>query len=115
MELSHQEQRMIERLRKQERQWHWARWAALASGILSAGLCGFILCFILPRVQSGTDMAGAAFGLALMFPMVLVFAQIAAIGLALVIRDWHGNTTRTLLLRLVDDSTKRAAEDEHNA
>ena len=115
MELTQQEQRMVERLRKQERQWRWARWTTLASGIFSAAVCVYIFLLVLPRVQSEKHMASAAMVAAVTFPAVLVFASAATMCLTLVFRDWHGNTTRILLLRLVDESSKRKVLDEHAA
>ena len=109
MELTEREQRMVQRMRKQERQWRWAKWAALLAGILSAAGCIFVLCMAMPQVQS-EDTASGAFMLAIMFPVVLVFAGTAAMCLGLVCRDWHGNTTRSLLLRLVDGSAERKAK-----
>src|SRR2546430_1224046 len=115
MELTQQEQRMVERLRKQERQWRWARWTTLLVGVFSAGVCFFISSLVLPRIQSEKDMASTAFILAITFPAILIFAGNATMCLALAFRDWHGNTARVLMLRLVDESAKRKAKDEHTA
>src|SRR6185312_14911545 len=41
-----QEMKLVERLRKQERQWNWVRWVRLGAGICSLGICatfGFFL------------------------------------------------------------------------
>jgi hypothetical protein len=87
----------------------------LLAGVFSAGFCVFVFCVVLPRIQSEKDMASAALALALAFPGILIFAGSATMCLVLVIRDWHGNTTRALLLRLVDESTTRTPNDEHVA
>ena len=115
MEFNQQERRMVERLRKQERQWRWARWTTLLVGVFNVGVCVFISFLVLPHVQSEKDMASAALMLAITFPGILIFAGSATVCLALAVRDWHGNTTRMLLLRLVDESAKRSAKDEHAA
>jgi uncharacterized membrane protein HdeD (DUF308 family) len=107
---------MIERLRKQEHQWRSGRWASLVSGIFSAGFCVTIFCMVVSYLQSKSpDTASSALLLSVSFPIILIFAGHAAVCLALAIRDWHGNTTRTLLLRLLDEGDKRNKTHDDNA
>jgi uncharacterized membrane protein HdeD (DUF308 family) len=109
MNFTPQERKMIERLRKQERQWRWGRWMSLVSGIFSAGICIAIFCMVVTRIQSkSADIASSALLLSLSFPIILIFTGHATICLLLAIRDWHGNTARTLLLRLLDECDKRS-------
>ena len=107
MELTQKEQRMVARLRKQERRWRWGRWLMLSSGVFHAAVAVVTSCVFLPQIQAESDMANAAFELAVVFPLVLVFSANATLFLCLAIRDWHGNTTRMLLLKLLETSSKR--------
>ena len=103
MQLTALEHRMVERMRKQERQWRWARWLTLFMGVFQAATGIAVLCVIMPRIESGReDMASSALILSLSYPFILLCAGSATLFLCLAIRDWHGNTTRTLLLRLLD-------------
>lgn len=108
-ELNKEELRMVERLRKQQRRWRWARWTTLLVGVFSAGGCVSMLYFVLAGIRPGNDPASAAFVLAIAFPGLLIFACSAAFCLYLALRNWGGNTIQTLLLRIVDDSTKPTA------
>jgi cytochrome bd-type quinol oxidase subunit 2 len=104
MNLTEREQQMVARIRKHEIQWRWARWWALFAGLFCIAACVFFLCAAVPRVQ-GADAASGALILAILFPMILVFVGCATTCFVLVFRDWHGNPTRSLLLKLIDAST----------
>ena len=104
---------MVETLRKQDRNWRFGRWMVLVSGIFSAGLCIAIFCLVVPRIQSKSeDISSAEFMLSFSFPIILLFAGTASMCLTLVIRDWHGNTTRTLLIKLLDEQQERGIPDD---
>jgi hypothetical protein len=116
MELNQQEQRMVERLRKKKRHWRWVRWMLLVIGISSAGLCIAIFYLVVPSAQSQSqDASSSALLLSVSFPIILIFASQATVCLSPAIRDWHGNATHTLLLRLLDECKKRSVGDDHAA
>jgi hypothetical protein len=104
--LSEREQQMVTRMRKQECQWRWAKYGALFAGVVSAVVVVFFLFVAIPRIQS-TDSASGGVMMAIIFPIILVFVGTATICFTLVIRDWHGNATRSLLLKLIDAETEQ--------
>jgi len=111
MKLSEVEQRMIARLRKQQRQWRWGRWLVLLGGILLLLVAVIRLCILASEIRSANmiktaDVADLALSVAVLFPGFLVDFTIAVALFIMVIRDWHGNSTRTLLLRLVDNAVQ---------
>lgn len=111
MELSQEERRIVERLRKQEQSWRWGRWMMLFVGLFSLGLSVTGLVIVIPFLQRASDTkaesaVAAAFMLALLHPAILGFACVGIVALFWTIRDWRGNSTRILLLRLLDDRTK---------
>src|SRR5437899_5867358 len=56
MNFTPQETKLIERLRKHDRQWRWARWLVLVMGVFSAGLCtafGYILHGLIAESEAG--------------------------------------------------------------
>jgi uncharacterized membrane protein YfcA len=117
MEFSKEERRMIERLRKQQRSWRSGRWFMLGSGVLSLGLGVAGLVIVVPFLQRASDAktesaVAAAFMLALFHPMIMAFICIAVVTLYCVIRDWQGDSTRTLLLRLIDDRMPGVTDDD---
>src|SRR5262245_2083700 len=59
MQFTPQEMSLIEKLRKQERQWRWLRWALLASSLSVLGCYGYIGVSLYHRLHLGsTDCAG---------------------------------------------------------
>ena len=104
-EFTSQEQRMIERLRKQERRWPRLRWVLLAVGVLAivnVALWGYLLSLLLHGWSSGKADYDMLIGVAIVFPKLLIHVAVATWAFSVVIRDWHGNVTRMLLLRLLD-------------
>ena len=105
MELTPQEIKMIERLRKQQRQWKLTRWIVLALGILSAAGCVifgyFFYRIIFESSQAQPDWAAVL--LVIFFWTKCVFYFLFSIWcFATVISKWHGDTNRVLLLKLLD-------------
>lgn len=102
MKFNLQEQKLVERLRKQERSWRFTRWILLLGGLLTSVMWGWVLWFVYRSVES-EQPKDAALMLSFAYPKVL-FGQIAAaamIGFAL--RDWWGHPTRLLLLKLIEE------------
>src|SRR5512133_3530111 len=108
MKLSERELKIVARMRKYERQWRWGRWMTLFVGVFCAAASIFWAWVAVSSVQS-EETAKAALSVALAFPTELVSLGIGTQCFIMAIRDWHGNATRSLLLRLID-----AADDEQN-
>ncbi len=56
MTFTPQEMKLIERLRKYDRQWRWARWLVLLMGLFSTGLCaalGYLLHGLVAESEAG--------------------------------------------------------------
>ncbi|MCW5554257.1 MAG: hypothetical protein KIS67_19125 [Verrucomicrobiae bacterium] len=105
MNFTPQETKMIERLRKYERQWRWARWSVLVMGILSAGLCivfGFILRWLIVESQAGHFDGQTVFFILLIWTKCCFYLFFGTWCLATVCFKWHGDVNRMLLLRLLD-------------
>ena len=98
--------RLVERLKKQDRQWPRGRWVLLALGILSAvdlALCSYLLFKVLPAVnEPGQNREEAAIAIAFLFPKCLATLAITCWLFTKVITEWHGNVNRMLLLKLLD-------------
>jgi len=103
--------KQIERLRKEQRQWPRTRWIMLGAAIFIYAVYGFLLVLyfhgVFPSENDATalgDMMSRTNILmfALFWPKFLVMFCIATWIIIVVIRDWHGNTNRMLLLKLLD-------------
>ena len=102
MTLTDQEKRMIERLRKQQQRWHSAKWVMLFGGFsLGIGYLG-LLCWIWKGILVGEIPNSVKDALLLFYPLIIFALGMAFWMIATAIRDWRGNITRTLLLKLLD-------------
>jgi hypothetical protein len=108
MKFTPQEMKLIERLRKQERQWKWARWLVLAMGFLSATACGYVayaIHWLLSEWAHG-QLDSATVILLLLFWTKCCFYFVFSIWCFVTVScKWHGDVTRMLLLRLLDTQT----------
>ena len=117
MQLTPREMKMVARLRKTERLWPRWRWAVLGAGIFAWAVYGFIAFSIYDRLQSiDADHGNVEFniwlvGFAMMWPKCLIGFVVGACLIVFAIQDWHGNTNRVLLLKLLDAQQKQA--DSH--
>src|SRR5258706_7464865 len=110
MELTPREIKLIERLRKQERQWVWLRWGLLAGGLLCTVALA-LYSHTLFSLASGLNSAGptspdTVLAIAIFFPKWLVLLAFATWAFGKAFSDWHGNANRVLLLRLLDAQQK---------
>jgi hypothetical protein len=101
-----QETKLIERLRKQERQWPRMRWMWLVAAVFLMADCGFFLLVIYKVLEAEKSSSDNAFIIAFFWPKCLLMFCLATLLIILAIRDWHGNVQRMLLLRLLDDRQK---------
>lgn len=116
MQLTSRETKLVERLRKQERQWPRLRWFTLGAGIFGALCFSFILITLLKHVDSalgdhGDFLAPAwLFAFARFWPTCLIGFGLAAYLIGWTIRDWSGNANRVLLLKLLEADQKDGAK-----
>jgi hypothetical protein len=107
--LTPRESKLVERLRKQERQWRYTRWLLLAGGLVLAGMWAWVLYYVCVVGERSGDKDWPALLLALTYPKVLFGMIIAAAMIGFALRDWWGSPTRGLLLRLLDELQTLAA------
>lgn len=109
MNLTLQELKMLERLRKQERQWRWARWLVLLMGCLSTAAClvfGFLLHGLIAESQAGQFDAHTVFFIVLLWTKCCFHLGFGTWCFATVWFKWHGDVKQMLLLRLLDAQQK---------
>src|SRR5258708_4963122 len=116
MQFTPREMKLIERLRKQERQWPRLRWVLLAGGLLctvALGLYGHTLFSLVSGLNSAEPTsADTVLAIAIFFPKCLVHLAIATWAFAKASTDWHGNANRMLLLRLLDARQNQTTNDK---
>src|SRR6185312_14270996 len=105
MEFTRQEMKLIERLRKQDRQWRWARWLVLAMGILSIGACamfGYVFHLLVSESAQGhLDSVSISF-ICLFWTKCCFYFVFGVWCFVTVAVKWHGDVNRMLLLKLLD-------------
>jgi hypothetical protein len=127
MQITAQEMKLIDRLRKEEQRWSRTRWVLLAMVILILAIYGFIGGQLIGMTKAeahefGDEAKGVpvsvqllgiversqtvTFAVSLFWPLLLIGFCGAGWLIALLIRDWHGNVQRMLLLRLLDAQQK---------
>ena len=106
MKFTAQETKYIERLRKLERQWQWMRWGYLIFGALGAMgviLYGHRLWTLIQRGEADGWSSAAVFEIAILWPSLIIKLAIAVCFPVWALSKWHGDPTRTLLLRLLSE------------
>jgi len=106
-----QELRLVERLRRQERNWPRDRWILLVTGVFVFLAYGYLLVRMLDIVELGNLGDGDALFFAFFWPKCLLMFYIAGFLVAWAIRDWRGNTNRVLLLKLLDAQQNESEND----
>src|SRR3954463_6342505 len=104
-----QETKLIERLRKQDRQWRWMRWFLLVMGVFSIGLCamlGYLLHSLITQSEAGYFDGQIVFYIVLIWTKCCFYFVFALWCLMTVCVKWHGDVNRMLLLRLLDAQQK---------
>jgi hypothetical protein len=102
MEFTSEELKLIERLRKRERQWHWIRWALLGASAFTVVCYGYISVSLYHRLHWEALTVEDAFLFAFFWPKILIAIWIAAWFAVWPLTSWRGNATRLLLLKLLD-------------
>jgi hypothetical protein len=111
MQFTEKEEKLIRRLRKQDRQWRWLRWAWLGSGaivVVNLVLYGWMFFTLINKLSApGDPNVNDVFVIAIFFPGLLVSVGVAALCFGTCWRDWNGNVNRMLLLKLLDAQQMR--------
>jgi hypothetical protein len=108
MQLTIQEMKLFEQLRKEEHRWPRQRWFFLGTGIFAALCATVMVILVLNRVGimlSDHDEVFARAWLLLFaafWPNCLILFGVAFFVIFRAIRDWHGNANRMLLLKLLE-------------
>src|SRR5215213_4413155 len=102
IEFTPREMKLVECLRKQERQWPRLRWAILAAGLLctiNLSLYGRTLFALVSQLKSQEPTSpDTVLAIAIFLPKCLVQVAIATWAFSKSFTDWHGNASRMLLL-----------------
>jgi len=105
MNFTAQEMKLLQRLRKRERQWRWVRWLLLVTGIFCIGLCamfGFLLHSLIDVSDHGQFNTTMVFFMLLIWTKCCFYFIFGVWCLATVNQNWHGDVNRMLLLKLLD-------------
>jgi hypothetical protein len=105
MNFTPQETRLIERLRKHDRQWRWARWLVLVMGVFSTGLCamlGYLLHGLITESEPGHFDGQTVFFIVLIWTKCCFYFFFGVWCFITLCLKWHGDVNRMLLLRLLD-------------
>ena len=102
MQLTPQDMKLLERLRKQERRWARDRWILLVVGIFALACYTYILISVYRGLDFQNLQPINVLFFATLWPKCLMMFILGAGFIVWAIRDWHGNPNRKLLLRLLD-------------
>ena len=110
MEFTRQEMKLIERLRKQDRQWRWARWLVLLMGLLSIAACalfGYLVHQLVSTSAQGHLDLDMVFFIVLFWTKCCFYFAFGVWCFITAFTKWRGDVKRMLLLKLLD-AQKRA-------
>jgi hypothetical protein len=110
MEFTHEETKLIERLRKHQRRWAWARWVCLGLGLSSAVLCAMfgLLLHSLVSEPGGDRLDGTSvFFIVLIWTKCCIYFGLALCFLITAWTKWNGDANRVLLLKLLDTQERQ--------
>ena len=108
MKITTHDMMLIERLRKRDRRWRWARWLVLVMGILSSISCavfGYALHRLIAESAQGHPDSDAVFFIVLFWTKCCLYFSLSVWCFATVSMKWHGDVARMLLLKLLDAKT----------
>jgi hypothetical protein len=138
MQFSPKEIKIIERLRKQHRNWPLTRWLVLFNGILLSGSCAFFLSFEVHHFREASQMSDdllhqigtlspdqiskhlielvplwrdQVLEVAILFPIWLLFVVLAYYHFVILIVNWRGHSQQLLLLKLLDSQLDQSDKD----
>ncbi|WP_339847775.1 hypothetical protein [uncultured Halopseudomonas sp.] len=99
MNLTEQEQRHLENLKKTEESFYRWRYLNLGMGVISLLLAFGGLLFL----SSLSSELGARFG---NHPMFYLLAILGGVGIGLAVRGWRGNSANRLLIAVLEELTR---------
>ena len=108
MQLTPQDVKLLERLRKKERQWPRDRWILLVVGIFVFAGYIYILVLTYSKLDFQNLKSVDVLLFAVIWPKCLLIFLFATYFVVWAIRDWHGNANRRLVLRLLDEQLNGA-------
>ena len=111
MQFTRQDLKLIESLRKRERQWRWLRWALPGLSVFIVCCYGYIGVSLYQRMHWEALTVEDAFVFALFSPKILLAVGLAAWFIVWPVTNWRGNATRLLLLKLLDEQTDKKTGD----
>ena len=103
MKLTAKESKLVERLRKYDRQWRYTRWVLVIGGVVLIAMWAWMLHYVFDSTEDSRDKEAALLLHAFAYPKVLFAMIIGALMIGFALRDWYGSPTRTLLLRLLEE------------
>jgi len=112
MEFTRQELKLIETLRKRERQWRWLIWTLPGLSVFIVCCYGYIGVSLYRHLHWEALTVEDAFLFALFWPKILVAIALAAWFIVWPLTSWHGNGTRLLLLKLLDAQRDKEHDDD---
>src|SRR6516164_2284918 len=111
MQFTPNEEKLIRRLRKQDRRWRWLRWLLLAAGaigVVNLVLYGWTIFPLIDGLSApGHPDVNDVLVIAIFFPKLLVTVGVTTMCFSISWRDWNGNVNRMLLLKLLEAQQKR--------
>src|SRR5579859_2823665 len=115
MQFTPQEMKLIERLRKHERQWVWTRWLVLLMGVFSMVACGVTGCLLHALLseweQQGLHTSTTVFLTILIWTKCCFYFVFGFWCFITAIIKWHGDVNRMLLLKLLDSQQRERAKE----
>ena len=111
MQFTPQEMKLIERLRKQERQWRWLRWMLIALSLLIVCCYSYIGVSLCHRLHWEALTTEDVFVVAIYWPKMMVAMGFAAWFVIWPLTSWRGNATRLLLLKLLDAQSQKIGNE----
>ena len=111
MQFTPQEMRLIERLRKQERQWRWVRWVLLGLSLFTTGCSSYLAVSVYRHLHWEALTAEDAALIAVYWPKILLAMCMAAWFIVWPLTSWHGNATRLVLLKLLDAQSRKSGNE----
>jgi hypothetical protein len=103
--------RLIEKLRKRERQWRRLRWVLLGVSLLAFGCYGYISVSLYNRLHWEALTTEDTFLVAVFWPKILLGMVLGVWFAVWPLTSWHGNTTRLLLLKVLEAQSEKTDDE----
>ena len=112
MHFTTKETKLIERLRKQERQWRWLRFVLPTLSLFVIGCYTYITVSLYHRLNWNALTIEDVFLVAMYWPKMLLAMCLTAWLIIWPAANWRGNATRILLLKLIEAQQSEKSDDE---